>query len=783
MKAENLEGHIQKNKLNEEKDIRIAELEQEVEQLKLELKSNSQFETKKRDKLKTKMLHQGKELFFNLFLQTPVAFCVLEGPEHIFEFANPSFVRLIGRNNFLGLPIKEAMPELIEQNIPDILSRVFTTGKPFSAQEFPVSLTLQDGTQKNIFVNLGYETIKNFQEETYGILVTAYDVTDLVEARERKLETESQYRNLLKGLPIAIYTCDNEGYIQLFNDAAVKLWGKTPEVGKDQWCGSWKSFEANGMELPKEKSPMAVKDGEISQREIIMERPDGQKLNVIPYTQINYDKNGQRIGTIHTLIDISQIVKANNKMERNSEMLQEFYMSNSAFISILQGNEFEYELVNPAYQEMYPGEQLLGRKFKEVHPELKEQNIFSLLSQVYKTGKTFIGTELPIHLNRKGKGSELRYFNFSFQALYNEDKQIRGILIYGYDVTRQVLAKSESSRILVEILKSLPSITWTNTSTGEAIFVNEQWYEYTGNQQLKDWENIFHSDDLPLVKSKFSTTSIQSNKPIELEARYRRKDGIYRWHLIRSVPIFNSANEVEFWLGIATDIQAQKNKEEKKDEFISIASHEMKTPLTTATAYLQLLEQVLDPDHASFSYVEKARNAVERLRNLVAELVDVNKIQNGRLPYNLTHFNLNQLIQTIIDNFKLSFPEASIKTKGVFSRSLFADKNRIQQVLINLLTNAIKYSRTPADVRIEIKEDLEAVTLSIHDKGIGMSNEDIKKVFDRYYRAEDQKETAPGLGIGLYITKEIIERHHGEIWAESSLGKGSTFYFKLPVIE
>ena len=222
--------------------------------------------------------------------------------------------------------------------------------------------------------------------------------------------------------------------------------------------------------------------------------------------------------------------------------------------------------------------------------------------------------------------------------------------------------------------------------------------------------------------------------------------------------------------------------EEKKDEFISIASHEMKTPLTTAKGYLQLLELSMDKaDETAILYAKKASHSVNRLNELIGELMDVSKIQYGKLDYSITNFDFNEMVDNAVDDIQHTSQIHTIVKTGKINQLVTGDKERLQQVVINLLTNAIKYSPDGKSVFINMQQENGEITLSVKDNGIGISKANLKKIFDKYFRVEDHSIQFQGLGIGLFISHEIIERHHGKLWAESSLGNGSTFYFTLPV--
>ncbi len=218
-----------------------------------------------------------------------------------------------------------------------------------------------------------------------------------------------------------------------------------------------------------------------------------------------------------------------------------------------------------------------------------------------------------------------------------------------------------------------------------------------------------------------------------------------------------------------------------KDEFISIASHEMKTPLTTAKGYIELLLRSLSEENQTALYATKANQALERLHDSITELLDVSKIQNGQLNYNITGFDFNELLDETMENVQHTTKNHILHKTGNISQQINGDKGRLQQVLINLLSNAIKYSPNADKVLVKIEEQDSKVQVSVQDFGIGMSKQHLDKIFDRYYRVEEHAVHFQGLGIGLYISNNIIKRHEGKMWAESEPEQGSTFYFTLPV--
>ena len=223
-----------------------------------------------------------------------------------------------------------------------------------------------------------------------------------------------------------------------------------------------------------------------------------------------------------------------------------------------------------------------------------------------------------------------------------------------------------------------------------------------------------------------------------------------------------------------------KENQEKKDEFIGIASHELKTPLTTVKGYMDLLS-MMEENQPQKLYVQKAQESLKKLENLIKDLLDVSKIQSGQLELNITEFDIDTLLNETITAMQLVTPTHDIVRKGETDHQLIhADRQRIEQVLINLLSNAIKYSPGAKEVFVYSKLTETELIIYIEDFGNGVPLEEQTNIFERFYRAKEHSVYASGFGLGLYICRDIIKRHKGRIGVES-VGKGSVFYFSLPL--
>ena len=335
------------------------------------------------------------------------------------------------------------------------------------------------------------------------------------------------------------------------------------------------------------------------------------------------------------------------------------------------------------------------------------------------------------------------------------------------------------------IADNVPVQVWTANPDGNLDYYNKRFFEYSGISPEDatgwGWKPMLHPDDLQHTIDNWNN-SLKYNIPYEIQYRFKQaSDGTYRWHLGKALPLKDSSGKVIKWFGTNTDIHEQKEIEKQKDEFLSIASHELKTPLTSVKAFLQLGQKILPPDVKAYGFISKASTQLRRLENLISDLLDVSKINAGKMNYNHEPFEFSMALQEVVDSIQQTSEKHHIILENNIPVTYTGDRLRIEQVLNNLLVNAIKYS--PEGEKVIVRSELQQnnIIVSIQDFGIGIEAENLTKLFDRYYRVDNSSMRFQGLGLGLFISSEIIKRHNGSLWIESEVGKGSTFFFLLPV--
>ena len=369
----------------------------------------------------------------------------------------------------------------------------------------------------------------------------------------------------------------------------------------------------------------------------------------------------------------------------------------------------------------------------------------------------------------------------TFYRLYEQNSELNRIhasLRSEIEFRKQVQDElQERAGELQSILESIPQLAFTTGTDGSIEFVNEHWLQYSASKQQFPRT---HPDDPDLARQWEKT--VASGRALEMELRIQPAGKEeYRFHLLRATPILEG-EAITKWVGTFTDIDDQKQAVKKKDEFISIASHELKTPLTTIKAYVQLLDRAIEGDNPTRLYVERTLVQIRKLDNLIVDLLDLSKIESGKLKFNKKLFPFEATISSAVEMIRQTYPDYQIIRRGDADVQVYGDETRIEQVIINYLTNAVKYS--PENKEIHIETDVRPdgrLWVKVKDFGIGIRKDDQSNIFSKFYRVEEAANRFQGLGIGLYICAEIIRRHEGEYGVESEPGQGSVFYFSVPL--
>ncbi|MDB5019579.1 MAG: hypothetical protein JWQ28_706 [Pedobacter sp.] len=586
--------------------------------------------------------------------------------------------------------------------------------------------------------------------------------------------------------------------IQFYNDAyrpSMGKHGKHPKAlgqrGEDCWPEIWP--------IIKPLIDQVISGGEATWQEdalIPIYRNDTLEdvYWTFSYSQV-IDGHGGTGGVLVTCFETtSKVNTQKNIIQTLSELAEsEARLSNlitqaPVAIGLLKDRELIIETANNKLLEIWGRtEEVIGKTLAAALPELEGQPFLQILDDVYTTGKAYYNYEVSAMLENDGVLKKY-YLDLLYQPIQYEPGRTDSILVVATDLTKQVQARhtiEESALQFQQLADSIIQMVWVTDAKGMHEYSNKRWYDFTGSDfettKGEGWNQMFHPDDRARAREKWEH-SLKTGEPYEIEYRLINKNGDYVWVLGRAAPFYGAEGKITKWFGTCTDINDQKILMQQKDDFISIASHELKTPITTLTASIQILNRMKDNPSAKIfpAVIEKANKSLEKVNLLIKDLLNVTQLNNGQLHLNKSQVILSELIAECCSNIRAE-GIYTIRTDGDMGLSVYADALRIDQVIVNFVNNAIKYAPTSKEILITIEKITDWAKVSVTDKGPGIPSHQIPHLFERYFRVDSSGSQYSGLGLGLYISGEIIRKHQGEIGADSEIGKGSTFWFTLPI--
>lgn len=479
-----------------------------------------------------------------------------------------------------------------------------------------------------------------------------------------------------------------------------------------------------------------------------------------------------------------------------------FYITDRvpAMIVIYNINTGKYVYVNETVKQLlgYDPEELISRGIAFVssliHPDDQEElfNKNAQALQVANQPQSATNTSLPIvsfeyrMKHKSGRWVWLRTDGSVFAR--GENNQVEYLMNVTIDITERKEQENKTRREIEAINYALDqsAIVAVTDKSGMIEYVNEKFIEiskYARDELVGKTHRVINSNYHPKAFFADMWQTILAGKVWRGEIRNQAKDGSYYWVDTTITPMLDENGKPNQFIAIRHDITPRKKLERQKDEFIGIASHELKTPVTSLKGYIQVMQRRFTKkgDHTSADFMAKMDAQVNKLTTLIQDLLDVTKIETGKLQFKLEKFDLSELVLETIETINLTTHRHTIEFSGTVTQLVYGDRERIGQVITNFLTNAIKYSPYSEEIKVMVSETSREATVAVQDFGVGILEENQQKIFERFFRETGAKEdTYPGLGLGLFICAELIKRHGGRIWVESQKGTGSTFCFTLP---
>lgn len=734
-------------------------------------------------------LKESEHNFKDLIIQAPVGMCILRGTDMVVEMANATYLQLIDRSEeeFVGKPLGDTLAEVKNQGFDKLLLSVFNSGVSYQSKEEEVRLKHQ-GVLKTIFLNYTYQPLRDASGNITGILVVTNDITDLVQARKDVQASEERLRMAMDATKLGTWDYDVASNHLMMTPLIRELHGyaehEQPSMEKSIAAIDPNDRVAYSEALETLKDPSS---NGIFNLEYRLINPSTQKRHTVHAKgQVYYNEEGQPQRFIGTMQDITDEALIREEQRKLLTLVE-----NSSDLMSILGMDGKNTYLNKAGREMLGFEseqQVLETPISELHaPEHFQLVNTEVLPSIMEQGQ-WRGQMLVRHLHT---GEIFPVYNSSIRIDDPYTGQPVAIGAVMRDMRPEVdlqEALTQSETLLRSITSAAPTALWMCQANGDMTYFNQTWLDWCGkslSDNLNDrWLDNVPEDDREDIRQLFANC-INNKDWFEFECRFQFQEDTPCWCIVTGQPQYNKKNELTGFIGACTDITEIKFLQQQKDDFIGIASHELKTPVTSIKAYTQVLEAMFqmegNPDKTDM--VRRMDSQVNKLNSLISDLLDVTKINSGRLQFNDGWFNFNEMLDDVINDLQGITRTHTIIKNFEDTGKVYADKERLGQVVTNLITNAIKYSpRADKIVVASCINKNEEVQVSVEDFGIGISEDKLNKVFEQFYRVSgDKQHTFPGLGLGLYISSEIIQREGGRIWVESIENKGSIFYFSVPI--
>lgn len=662
---------------------------------------------------------------------------------------------------------------------------------------------------------------------------TAQDITLRKEAeealqlaREKSDQQRRLYETITSSTPDLLYVFDLEYRFTYANRALLEMWGKSWEdsIGKRLLENGYEPWHAEMHEKEIEQikntklpirgevsfphaalgkrvydyifTPVLNKDGEVeaiagATRDVTDRKKweEGLELNAKALQKLNEDLENANHELAATLEEVAEV---NYELNKANEKVAE---GEIAFRLAVNAANFGTWFIHSVTREF-----ITDARLKELFGYYEDEplSIEQALAQITEEYRTVVAAKLENAIYNNGD------YDVTYPVVGLHDNRLRWLRAIGnlkadpsgafsaftgvvMDITDQYLA-SEEIRLTEENLRMAVDAAALGTFQ---ISADER--KFIASQKLKEFFGFYPDEEMSydaavaqihpdFRESVTANVELAFSEGRRLQMEYQiigYHDKQQRW--VRAIGEVQQKSGKEYLTGVIHEITEKKLDEIRKNDFISMVSHELKTPLTSINTYLQLLLRKAEKSEDQFlkqAYVQSLKQ-VKNMTDMINGFLNVSRLESSKLHLDKTEFDFLELLKEIKEDYKIQHATHDLIFTLPQSVTVTADRLKISQVLNNLVGNAVKYSESGTTINISFEKTDGKITVMVNDKGMGIKSENLDKLFERYYRVEQQS-IIGGFGIGLYLSAEIIEAHGGKIWAESEFGKGSTFYFELP---
>lgn len=719
------------------------------------------------------------QALFDILLLSNDATAIYTGEALNIQLANEAMLKIWGKDQSVhGMRFEDAIPEMAGQPFTELLKNVWRTGETFSATDMAATLEV-DGKLVTSYFDFKYAAIRSENGEMYCILHTATDVTQRVLAWNIVRTKEEEAELLNQDL-----AASNEEYMSINEELAalneeyhatneeLQVTNERLESLNEEYHSTIEELAALNEEYQTVNEQLQYAMGEVEKLSAIIQNANTELTGL--NTSLSAENSALNMENFALSMDVKRVLA--------------LFADTPIAVALLQGEKMYIETANKPMLELWgKNEDALGKPILDALPELDGQVLPTILKDVFQTGETYHGNEEKIVLNRDGV-LKANYFNFVYKPIINTNGNTEAIMVVASEVSGQV-----ESRKLVEENNERLSLALTAGQLGSYdLDLATGLMECSDQCKLNFGIDVSERFDFPdlmrailpqyreMVEESVAN-SIAAKTLYNVEYQISWPDETQHWIKANGTARYNDDGKAIRMVGVTQDITERKLYEQRKDDFLSVASHELKTPITVLKANLQLLERLkekIQPATAG-KLIESAVKSMGKISGMVDELLDLGKQADGKLELHRNTFDLLELLkncalhESAAGKFDLLIDALPMQ--------ISADEHRIEQVVTNFINNAVKYAPEGKQIRLFTEIEDGQVRISVADQGNGIPQEQIPHLFERYWQANKTSGNTAGLGLGLYICAEIIKKHGGKIGAFSEIGKGSTFWFTLPL--
>lgn len=676
--------------------------------------------------------HFSSDLLLTILSQAKTATAIHSTDEMIIETANDAMIAIWGKEkSIIGKPIEEALPELKGQPFLGLLQSVLHTGQTIAGSDTRADLMV-DGELKAFYFDFEYRAIKNDAGEVICVLHTATDVTARYLSRQRELELESELQ------------AANEELAATNEELA---------AANEELAAANEEMSSSNEELASTLEELTVTNEELAESQEIL-----QTLNY------NLAESEARFRAVVTQAPVG--------------------------VCIIRANDLMIQDVNDAYLKVVGRERaaMQNRTIWQAVPEAAA-TYAPIMNSVINTGVAYSAKEHELQLLRNGVTRSV-FVNFVYEPVRFEDNSVKAVMVVTVDVTEQVEARRQveaAEEMLRLAIDSANMGTWMADLATDKLIISKQAEKIHGvahgaEMTLTAALNLVAAEHVEKVSNAIKQAVITKNS-FDTEYIINPMDGAKpRWLKATGKAYYDDRGRPVNVSGTMIDITESKAYDQQKDDFISIASHELKTPVTSLKAALQLLDRMkANPSPQVLpKLIEQSNRSMDKISTLIEDLLNLSRMNEGQLKLDKTKFTIAHMLNQCCNHVRVAGKHELI-LQGDEELEVMADEHRVDQVIVNMVNNAVKYAPNSKQIFFNVEKLGNTARISVRDTGPGIAPDKLSHLFERYYRTDASGYQNSGLGLGLYISAEIIRKHGGEIGVDSELGKGSTFWFTLPL--